>query len=279
MESIPGGTRIRDVVKFRSGLIAKEGQDTIKGGSSLNGHWKPGISSGGSVKRYVVDYQGEFLCCDPGKIKSGGVGTVNYFDPKLFVRQTGDSIICAYDPQGLLALNNVHIGERIPQGGVDLKFVCAVLNSTAVAYFYRVTSLEEGRAMAQIDIDMLDAVPLPVTAAGTQRTLQMLVDLVVAAIRDSCHGTSHFLEDLLDACVLECYFRDHMAERDLLFLDDLAPHLDGYDPDAAETQQRDFLDYLYRTLNAPNSKTRNRLLRISADSPDLLAVIKAEGRP
>ena len=26
-----------------------------------------------------------------------------------------------------------------------------------------------------------------------------------------------FLEDLIDACVMECYFREHMAERDLLF--------------------------------------------------------------
>ena len=90
---------------------------------------------------------------------------------------------------------------------------------------------------------------------------------------------SLFIEDLVDACVLECYFRDHMAERDLLFLDDLAPYLDGYDPNANEVQQRDLLDHLCRTLNAPDSKTRNRLLRISADSPDLLAVIKAEGRP
>jgi len=26
-----------------------------------------------------------------------------------------------------------------------------------------------------------------------------------------------FLEDLIDACVMECYFREHMAERDVLF--------------------------------------------------------------
>ena len=25
-----------------------------------------------------------------------------------------------------------------------------------------------------------------------------------------------FLEDLIDACVMECYFREQMAERDLL---------------------------------------------------------------
>ena len=86
-----------------------------------------------------------------------------------------------------------------------------------------------------------------------------------------------FLGDLSDACVMECYFRDHMAERDLLFLDDLAPHLAAYKPEAPQAQQREFTIQLYRTLNKSSSKIRNRLLRIPADSPDLLAVIQREG--
>ena len=76
---------------------------------------------------------------------------------------------------------------------------------------------------------------------------------------------------------MECYFREHMAERGLLFVEDLTLHLSAYDPGGSESQQRGFIDQLHRTLNAPSSKIRNRLLRISADSPDLLAVIKDEG--
>jgi hypothetical protein len=77
---------------------------------------------------------------------------------------------------------------------------------------------------------------------------------------------------------MECYFREHMAERDLLFLDTLAPHLASFDPATSESQQRDFLSHLYATLNAPSHPIRNRLLRLTADSPDLLAVIKEEGK-
>ena len=32
---------------------------------------------------------------------------------------------------------------------------------------------------------------------------------------------SAFLEDLIDACVMECYFHEHMAELNLRFLDRL----------------------------------------------------------
>ena len=79
-------------------------------------------------------------------------------------------------------------------------------------------------------------------------------------------------------CVIECYFRDHMAERDLLFHELVAPPLAAYDPESSKSQQHDFLTHLHATLNAPSHPIRNRLLRLAADSPDLLGVIKREGR-
>lgn len=83
-----------------------------------------------------------------------------------------------------------------------------------------------------------------------------------------------FLEDLIDACVMESYFREHMAERDLLFHDTVSPHLAAYAPEASAAQQRDFLTRLHQTLNAPSHPIRNRLLRLTAASLDRLAVIK-----
>ena len=59
-----------------------------------------------------------------------------------------------------------------------------------------------------------------------------------------------FIRDLIDACVMECYFREHMADRDLLFLDDLAPRLAGYDGDATGSQQLDFIPALQHVERA-----------------------------
>ena len=41
-------------------------------------------------------------------------------------------------------------------------------------------------------------------------------------------ASASFLEDLIDACVMEYDAREHMAERDLLFHDTLVPHLAAY---------------------------------------------------
>ena len=68
--------------------------------------------------------------------------------------------------------------------------------------------------------------------------------------------TAAFLEDLIDACVMECYFREPMAERDLLFHDTVAPHLAAYAPEACAARQRDFFIHLHQTLNAPSHRER-----------------------
>jgi adenine-specific DNA-methyltransferase len=83
---------------------------------------------------------------------------------------------------------------------------------------------------------------------------------------------------LIDTCVMECYFRDHMAERDLLFPDIVAPYLASYDPAASEAKQLEFVAQLHATLNAPGHPVLSRLDRICTDSPDMLALIKQEGK-
>ena len=40
------------------------------------------------------------------------------------------------------------------------------------------------------------------------------------AFAPSRETSTLFLSDLIGPCVMECYFREHMAERDLLFHDD-----------------------------------------------------------
>ena len=129
--------------------------------------------------------------------------------------------------------------------------------------------------MAQFRVHALEAIPFPAEIPPKQATL---FDRVVPLIRVATPGMRAFLEDLIDACVMECYFRDHMAERDLLFHDIVAPHLADYNPAASEAKQQEFVAQLHAALNDPSHSVRNRLDRLTTDSPDLLAIIKQEGK-
>ena len=86
------------------------------------------------------------------------------------------------------------------------------------------------------------------------------------------------LEDLIDACVMEIYFAEHMAEKDLQVLDDTESLLTNYDPEATGASKKEALTGFYQKANGADHPIRNRLLRLTADSPGLLAVIKKEGK-
>ena len=95
-------------------------------------------------------------------------------------------------------------------------------------------------------------------------------------MRISSKSTKIFLESLIDACVMECYFREHMTERDLLFHDTVAEALQDYAPDASKTEQVSYLETVHQRLIA--AQIPERIARIPEASPDLLAVILKEGK-
>jgi adenine-specific DNA-methyltransferase len=160
----------------------------------------------------------------------------------------------------------------------SLTYLTAFLNSHLFRCCFRDNFPELTGNTYEVRKIFVEKIPVKKPTAGQAALFEKLVPLVQLAKEIDEKIPGAFLEDLIDACVMECYFHDHMAERDLLFHATLAPHLANYDPEASEAKQREFLADLHLTLNAPTSKIRNRLLRLTADSPDLLAIIKAEGR-
>ena len=160
----------------------------------------------------------------------------------------------------------------------SLGYLTAFLNSSVFKCCFRDNFPELMGNTYELSKIFVDLIPVKKPGAQLAPTFEQLVPLIQFTKTHDQTTAYQFLEDLIDACVMECYFRDHMAERDLLFHVELAPHLEAYNPEATEAKQSAFLEQLVATLNAPSSKIRNRLLRLTADSPDLLAVIKKEGQ-
>ncbi len=83
------------MVGFSSGLIGRDGQDTITSDAKRGAKWLPGILSGADILKFVVQPSGAHILYDKSYIKSG-YECVDYAAPKLFMRQTGDTMICAF---------------------------------------------------------------------------------------------------------------------------------------------------------------------------------------
>ena len=196
--------------------------------------------------------------------------------PKILIQRTRNPrlktrIVATVEEEGLYGMESIIFVTPLTASS-PVFFLLAVLNSTLINYLYATRYLN-----VAVKAEYLKSTPIPKVSKQNEDSIASLAKCVLAAKRIGEDAASQFLEDVIDSCVMECYFRSHMAERDLLFLDELTPHLAAYDSEASEAKQREFIADLHRTLNSPSSKIRNRLLRLTADSPDLLAVIKAEG--
>ena len=201
--------------------------------------------------------------------------------PKIYITRTGNPIKAFFDNSNYASNNffSLQFKDYAANTPENLKAILPLILSSSANYYIRNFAAPRiGNTYIETKIIHLKRVPVPKSILQHSNIFGGLTDQIIEAISLSETAIVDFLKELLDVCVMECYFPEHMAERDLVILHDLAHHLVGYDPTSTEAVKRDFLDHFHRTLTAQNSKIRDRLDRICKDSPDLLAVIKEEGK-
>ncbi len=244
---------------------------------------------GGDIERYTIRDRGEGISYGPWR--TAPRSPTLFSAPKLLMRRTDDKLRTCYDCSGAVAVNSCHVIQlKTSTSSDEIAYLVtlAILNSSVCQKVFEIDNPQMvGKTFSEIKVIYVERLPLPVLKTEESRVLAILANCLLWSRRKLDDEPSEnaqlvapaaFLDDLIDACVMECYFREHMAERDLLFHDFVAPHLAAYDLAASETQQREFLTHLHATLNAPIHPIRNRLLRLTADSPDLLAIINQEWR-
>lgn len=159
-----------------------------------------------------------------------------------------------------------------------LGYLTAFLNSSLFKYCFRDNFPELLGNTYELSKIFVELIPIKKPNVQEVELFKKLVPLVQFAKAQGQHAAYAFLECLVDACVMECYFGEHMAERDLCFMSAIAPMLQGYDPDGSDPDQGHFLEQFVNQHNAEISKIRMQIKRIPSESPELLAVIQEEGK-
>lgn len=161
----------------------------------------------------------------------------------------------------------------------SLCYLTAFLNSYLFRCCFRDNFPELMGNTYEVRKIFVDKIPIKKPTPEQTTLFEKLVPLVQLAKKQKLDTETFFLEELIDACVLECYFHKHMKERDLLFQDDIELSLQDIDPNKNdEAILEDFIQKFYDRLNNVTSPIRNKLLRLIPDSPDLIRIIKEEGK-
>ncbi|MBC2693887.1 MAG: hypothetical protein HF982_01105, partial [Desulfobacteraceae bacterium] len=208
-----------NIIKFSSGLIGKKGKEEIISEEKINKKWLLGLISGDEMNRYLLSHPNYFILYDR-KILKSGFRDAKYDEPKLLMRQTGDRLISTYECSNLLCLNNLHIGNQL-NISYPLKAILTILNSELITYYYRTISLEEGRTMAQTDIETIEKLPIPqindkINKAYKQNADYLLFLNATEERRNQLKETIDFFDcKLADSLVYELYFCEKFHEDEL----------------------------------------------------------------
>ncbi len=165
-----------EALSGHTGIRSRIGQAAIVSTSKSSPNHKKAIKSGAEVKAFHVEWGGVWLDVEPKKLFAGGFNKHVIEEPKIMLRQTGDKLVAAADYAGLYHLNNVHsfVPRQTESRSRLLNFYVALLNSSFYLYFYRLKTREHKRALAQIDIETVEHLPLPPRDAVLENEIEHL---------------------------------------------------------------------------------------------------------
>lgn len=166
----------------------------------------------------------------------------------------------------------------------SLPYLAAVLNSTLFRCCFKDNFPELMGNTYEVRKIFMDKVSIKKPDQGQASLFEGLVPLVQAAkahaqtADDQAFSlAADFLTEVIDACVMELYFAQHMDEKRLDITAQVRPLLPENTATMTQAQLAEAAVVFYRTANDSQHPIRNILLRIPADSPDLLAIIQREG--
>lgn len=114
---------------------------------------------GSDIGRYkILPLQPRFI--KYGKCLAERRPSANFDAPqKIFVRQTGDSLVAALDSDKYLCLNNMHV--VVPcQDAMALEFILGILNSRLMNWYYHSINPEQGEALAEVKKSIVADLPI-----------------------------------------------------------------------------------------------------------------------
>ncbi len=174
-----GSKELNNYMTGRTGVRSLIGQKNIIGKEKKAKTWQPGLTSGSQILKYKVNYEGDFINIDPSKLNKGGWDYDVIHNPKLLLRQTGDSLTATIDYDGYYHLNNIH--SFAPDNSkLDILYLLAIINSKLLNYYYKTISLEAGRTMAQTDIETIESLPIKEAEEKKQKPIVTLVNKILA---------------------------------------------------------------------------------------------------
>lgn len=189
--------RLGEFLKVKSGIMTK-GKSLIHE-RCKNKNCKP-LLRGSLVFRGKIKKEPYFIEYDRTKAEEIGYQLrderIFLASPKIVIRQTGDSLVCAVDQDQHYALKNLHVIYSPEVKDVAFyKAVSCVLNSKLYNYAYHSLVPEKGRTMAEVKATYIKDLPFPKLSVQDVSTLSKLYSSLKKSVQGGA-ATEDFSTDV-----------------------------------------------------------------------------------
>ncbi len=169
--------------------------------------------------------------------------------------------------------------------GRNLEYLCSILNSKLCEWYFDKIATSSGVGTNMWKKVYIEQIPIPEIPKSEMRAFEILVDYItfikkytarISPYTPNDHMATNF-EELVDACVYELYFNEHMEEKGLTVLKEVNQLLQSIDHLDEKTQADKIvkiINAVYDEYKSTNNVIRRRILDFPVKSPDIINVIQ-----
>lgn len=200
-------------------------------------------------------------------------------EPKIIMRQTSDSVRCVYDDSCFYILDSILVLKKNADQ-YCYKYIATVLNSNLIDYLYKNLTQEEGRTFAQVKPINVRKLYIPKATAEEQSLLSILYDYLVFLKNPQqpepfISLNSMFIdlfEKIVDGCVYELFFREHMKEREIDIINHLYQKIKPING-LSDIDKNNTIISVHSSIFMTDNPVRTRLKLFVSRSPEFLKPI------
>ena len=183
----------------------------LKGDKSLSvryeeneGYYK--LLDGRNIKKFSINWTGEFLEYDINKIHSCKTKDIFLVDEKLLFRRVSSNLIFAYDDKQYFALNTIVVltlKNNSINRNISIKFLLALLNSSLLNFIYKTKFKSTKTVFSEIQARSVGE--LPIKIPKNQGPFITYIDKILEIKRNSLGSDTSKLEYEIDSLVYKLY--------------------------------------------------------------------------
>lgn len=163
---------------------------------------------------------------------------------------------------------------------VNMKYLTGLLNSKLIEFWLKNKGKMQG-ANYQLDKEPLQQIPIAVPAINIQKLVATIVDYIIFiySIKEnlselvSNDTIASFFEKIIDGCVYELYFKEHMKELEIDIIDSALGLIKPISQQSTENDKSEAILNTFMTIKKTDNPIRNRLDLFASRSPNILRTI------